>query len=290
MQRQKQTLAVSDFSLDHTLDSGQVFRWSRSPDGAWNGVLGPQFVRLQQHGDRIEIEADDLAAVARCFQWHVNLREIVATFPQDEHLGVATRACWGLRLLRQDPWECLASFIASSTKQIVQIKQIVAHLSRKCGSPITDSGLHAFPPVEAVASSTHEILRDCKLGFRAKYLLGSARTIADGKLDLARIGSMRCDEAREYLCRLPGVGDKIANCVLLFAYAKQEAFPIDVWVERGLRQLYFRGKRKVTARRLREFSQSYFGPNAGYAQQYLFHYLRTQSRSREDLSPHATAK
>lgn len=278
LQRQSETIRVVDFSLDHTLDSGQAFRWRKSTDGAWKGVLGNQVVILHQSNGSIHVEANNLAEVASYFQWHVNLSEIVATFPSDEHMSAAVQSCWGLRLLRQDPWECLASFIASSTKQIVQIKQIVENLSRSCGSRIEDCELHSFPSVEAVAASTQEVLWNCKLGFRARNLLATARMIAEGKVDLARIDSMPSADARAYLCRLPGVGEKIANCVLLFAYGKHEAFPIDVWIERGLRQLYFRGKRNVTAKRLREFSQSYFGPHGGYAQQYLFHHLRTLGR------------
>jgi N-glycosylase/DNA lyase len=279
MQRQKQTLTVADFSLDHTLDSGQAFRWKRGVDGSWIGVVGRQSVRLRQDNDRIEIEADDIATIAGYFQWHVQLREIVAAFPKDEHLDAAVASCWGLRILKQEPWECLASFIASSTKQIVQIKQIVENLARNCGKALSTQHSaisYSFPSVEVVAASTHDVLWNCKLGFRAKYLLGSARRIAEGKLDLQKIDTMRCDEAREYLCQLSGVGEKIANCVLLFAYGKLDAFPIDVWVERGLREMYFRGKRKVTPRRLREFARTYFGPHAGYAQQYLFHYVRTR--------------
>jgi N-glycosylase/DNA lyase len=280
-QRQIQTIRVADYSLDHTLDSGQVFRWRKAADGSWTGVLGRQWVRLRQQGDRIEVEADDPVEVARFFQWDVNLREIVAMFPNDEHLAAAVAACRGLRLLRQDPWECLASFITSSTKQIVQIKQIVENLAKECGSPIAKCGFdaYAFPSVEQVAGSTHEVLWNCKLGFRARNLLASARRIAEGKLDLGRIETLALDEAREHLCALPGVGQKIANCVLLFGYGRAQAFPIDVWVERCLRELYFHGRRKITPGGLREFARSYFGPQAGYAQQYLFHYMRTQKRA-----------
>jgi len=299
LQRQIQVVRAADFSLDHTLDSGQAFRWRRSGDGVWSGIIGQQLVRVRQDGERIEVEADEPGAMAGYFQFHVCLRQIVDSFPRDEHLATATQACWGLRLLKQDPWECLASFIASSTKQIVQIKQIVENLSLRlgnelevggtgvpaCGSLI-DTGrdacatrLFTFPSVETIAGSTHALLWDCKLGFRAKYLLGSARMIAEGKLDLRKVGAMNCDEAREYLCQLPGVGEKIANCVLLFAFGKHEAFPIDVWVERCLREMYFANKRNVKPKRLREFARTYFGPHAGYAQQYLFHYIRTQ-RSR----------
>jgi N-glycosylase/DNA lyase len=194
LQRQIQTIRVTDFSLDHTLDSGQVFRWRKATDGGWNGILGRQRVRLRQTGKQIEIEAEDLGAVARYFQWQVSLPEIVSRFPRDEHLDAAVKACWGLRLLKQDPWECLASFIASSSKQIVQIKQIVHNLSERLGNSHAVRGrnggaetYHSFPPVEAVANSTHDVLWDCKLGFRAKNLLASARMIVEGKINLENV-------------------------------------------------------------------------------------------------------
>jgi N-glycosylase/DNA lyase len=121
-------------------------------------------------------------------------------------------------------------------------------------------------------------LRACALGYRARNLLGTARMIAAGEVDLNAIRAMPDDAARAELCRLPGVGEKVANCVLLFAYERVRAFPIDVWIERVLRENYFRGKRKVTAGRLREFSRDYFGEFGGYAQQYLFHHARSARR------------
>jgi N-glycosylase/DNA lyase len=222
----------------------------------------------------------------------------------------ATAFCRGLRLLRQEPWETLASFICSSTKQIVQIRQIVANLCRELGEPIREKSArasiippalpfghdtcnvqtaegsvpvavalesdvrHAFPSIAAVALTTEARLRACKLGFRAKYLLAAARMIEAGKVRLDAIAGMDYPRAVEELTKLPGVGPKIADCALLFAWGRQEAFPMDVWIERALRQLYFRGQPRVTRRELAGFSRTYFGPHAGYAQQYLFHYVR----------------
>ena len=136
----------------------------------------------------------------------------------------------------------------------------------------------AYPSPQRLAAATEKQLRDCKLGFRARNLVGSARMIAEGKVDLERIATMDDDEALAELCKLPGVGAKVANCVLLFAYGRLRAFPIDVWIERVLREIYFKGRRKVTAKRLRQFSQEYFGPYGGYAQQYLFHHARKTYR------------
>ncbi len=274
-------LTAPDYDLGATLSSGQAFRW-RERDGAWEGVLGAQWVRLRQVEGAIT--ATTAPAVERWdwltdfLQLHVNLRQILATFPDDEPMRSAVAACRGLRLLRQEPWECLASFILSSTKQIVQIQQIVALLCARYGQAITapdDRGqVHAFPRPERLAALSAAQLRECKMGFRAPYLQGTARMLADGEVDLNAIAARSLPEARAELLRLPGVGPKIADCVLLFAFGFPEAFPVDVWIRKALQQFYF-PRRRVTQPRLERFKESHFGPHAGYAQQYLFHYART---------------
>jgi N-glycosylase/DNA lyase len=212
-------------------------------------------------------------------QCGIDLSSILQTFPDDEPMRASTQACRGLRLLRQDPWECLASFILSSTKQIVQIQQIVALLCRHFGEAIPVLPPHeptfAFPSPERIARASEAELRACKMGFRAPYLLQTARTIVSGKLDLEKLRHVPVELARGELMQLHGVGRKIADCVLLFAYDFPTAFPVDVWVMKALRQLYF-PRRRPTAKRLQRFSETHFGPNAGYAQQYLFHYMRTK--------------
>jgi N-glycosylase/DNA lyase len=135
----------------------------------------------------------------------------------------------------------------------------------------------AFPSAERLAITTEAELRACKMGFRAPHLLAAVRKIADGKFDLERLRHLPLARAREELMTLRGVGGKIADCVLLFAYGFDAAFPVDVWVERALRQLYFQ-RRRVSDKRLRHFAATHFGPHAGYAQQYLFHYIRTKMK------------
>jgi N-glycosylase/DNA lyase len=195
-------------------------------------------------------------------------------------MQAAVTACRGLRLLRQDPWECLASFILSSTKQIVQIRQIIRALCDCYGESVAVPPgyppARAFPSPALLAATTEAELRACKMGFRAPYLLAAARRIAAGELDLSRIRHLPVETARAELMELPGVGRKIADCVLLFAYGFQSAFPVDVWVMKALRQLYF-SRRRANLQRLHRFAATHFGPNAGYAQQYLFHYMRTKS-------------
>jgi N-glycosylase/DNA lyase len=224
-------------------------------------------------------------------QTELDLTAVLKTFPDDEPMRAAVAACRGLRVLRQEPWECLASFILSSTKQIVQIRQIVSLLSERFGNPLScpsdtlsppggerdgaRGALFSFPTPQKIAGLTESDLRACKMGFRAPHLLAAARQITDGKLDLDTIRSLPLEEARAELMKLRGVGGKIADCVLLFAYGFDSAFPVDVWIERALRQLYF-PRRRVSEKKLRHFAATYFGPHAGYAQQYLFHYMRTK--------------
>ena len=277
-------LPITDYDLAATLISGQAFRW-RYHDGGWTGIIGKRWVRLRADSTSIFAETavpvDDWVWLTYYLQADLDLRNVVATFPDDEPLRQATLACRGLRLLRQDPWECLASFILSSTKQIVQIQQIVDLICTRFGDSIPTLPPHppafGFPTAEQLARTTETELRACKMGFRAPYLRETAGIIASGSLDLHRLASVPVDVARTELMDLPGVGHKIADCVLLFAYGAQTAFPVDVWVMKALRRLYFPGRRP-TLKRLRRFAETHFGQNAGYAQQYLFHYVRTKAR------------
>jgi N-glycosylase/DNA lyase len=215
-------------------------------------------------------------------QINVNLDSVTRSFPDDEPMRAAVSACRGLRLLRQDPWECLASFILSSTKQIIQIRQIIALLCERYGQPVprpTDEWpAYTFPSASKLATLTEADLRGCKMGFRAPYLLLTARLVAEGKFKLDELEELPVETARLKLMDLPGVGRKIADCVLLFAYGFHSAFPVDVWVLKALRQLYF-PRRRVNIKKLHGFAANHFGPWGGYAQQYLFHYMRTKGRA-----------
>jgi N-glycosylase/DNA lyase len=277
---------VKHYDLAVTLSSGQAFRW-REIGGAWEGVIGSRWVRLRQNADVISAEAvaaNDWRWLRHYLQLNVRLEEILATFPDDEPMRAAVAHCRGMRLLRQEPWETLASFICSSTKQIVQIQQIVALMSDRFGEPLpVPEGVapaFSFPTAARIAGLTEKELRECKLGFRAPYLAGTARALVSGKIDLSRLSELPLDEARAVLVELPGVGLKIADCVLLSAYGHRQAFPVDVWIDRALQQLYF-PKRRAKPPRLRRFIETYFGPHSGYAQQYLFHYMRTGKWSKK---------
>lgn len=280
------TLPVRDYDLTATLSSGQVFNWEQNASG-WTGVVRGRWVLLNSERDAIRAQVtavqNDWSWLMGFLQTEVDLARMIATFPaDDEHLQLAVRACRGLRLLRQDPWECLACFILSSTKQIVQIRQIVRTISERYGEPVAAENCRAaygFPTADRIAALTEADLRACKMGFRAPYLLAAARRVTAGEIELGGLGKLNLEAAREQLLRFDGVGEKIADCVLLFAYGFPGAFPVDVWVRRVLMKYYFRN-RSVRPERLRRFIAQHFGTNAGYCQQYLFHHIRVTNRKR----------
>ena len=269
-------IAAPEFNLRLTLESGQVFHWL--PDGrGYRGLIGERPVWVEQCGSELRVTLGSEARVARYFALDHSLPEIYATFPVDSAMDAALASCRGVRIIRQPLWECLATFITSAMKQVAHIRQMSHAIRQRFGKQIA-SELYAYPEPERLAEASESELRACGLGFRAKNLLGAARMVAKGEVDLEAIRSLPDEAALNELCRLPGVGPKVANCVLLFAYERVRAFPIDVWIERVLRETYFKRKRNVTAKRLREFTESYFGPYGGYAQQYLFHHARSQAR------------
>ena len=277
-------LSLRDYDLAATLDSGQAFRWQRQ-GAAWSGVIGHRWVRLEPVAAGIRAQT---AVPVADWQWltdylqsEVDLTAIQQSFPDDAPMQAALAACPGLRLLRQDPWECLASFMLSSTKQIVQIRQIIALLCERHGTVIEQPEgfpvAQAFPTPGRIAGLSEAELRACKMGFRAPNVLAAARRIAAGEFDLARVGTLPHAAARAELMQLRGVGGKIADCVLLFAYGFNAAFPVDVWIKKALQELYF-PRRRAPEQRLQRFAATHFGEHGGYAQQYLFHYMRTRKR------------
>jgi N-glycosylase/DNA lyase len=285
-------IPAKDFDLEKTLNSGQVFHWIPDGDG-FIGTIGDRPFYFEQRGEilRAKVESgssrlvtnhwlDTNATIRNYFALDHRLTDICRSFPDDPVMNAAADYCRGLRIIRQPKWECLATFICSSMKQVAHIRQISQLLRERFGErrEIDGNVLSAFPATETLANQTETELRKCALGYRAKNLLATARLIASGETDLEEWLQVGDTELRAHLCTLPGVGPKVANCVMLFAYERLRAFPIDVWIERVLRQQYFRGKRKPTTATLRTFSANYFGEHGGYAQQYLFHHARTASR------------
>lgn len=268
-------ISADDFDLTRTLDSGQVFHWGKSGAG-YAGTIGADGVYVEQRRKQLLFNGVAATAIANYFALDHPLAEIRRSFPNDPAMCEACDFCRGLRIMRQPRWECLATFITSSMKQVAHIRQISHILRKRFGKRqrILDFDVHTFPSPNRIAKLTEQDLRACALGYRAKNLLATARLVSSGDADLERWKELSDEGLRARLCELPGVGAKVANCVMLFAYERLQAFPIDVWIERVLKQEYFPKRRKVTAMELRDFCQTYFGEHGGYAQQYLFHHAR----------------
>jgi len=261
--------------LDLTLQSGQVFHWEAHGAG-FAGLVGRVALYLEQRSGELLVTRGRAALARRYLALDHPLDAILAGFPDDPTLREASAACAGMRILRQPLWECLATFITSSMKQVAHIRAMSLAIRERFGVPVRAFGrtFHAYPDADAVAGAGERALRECGLGFRAPNLVRTAATVAAGEADLEGWRALPTGELRERLCGLPGVGVKVANCVLLFAYERLDCIPVDVWIERILRSVYLRGKRKVTAARMARFAAEYFGPYGGYAQQYLFHHAR----------------
>ncbi len=275
-------IQAPDFNLSMTLDSGQVFYW-RQAGGGFVGAMGDEPLYIEQRDKKLAFAGGSADLVSRYFALDHPLPDICASFPEDPAMNEARTFCAGLRIMRQPRWECLASFITSSMKQVAHIRQMSEALRRRFGQKRRIAGydIFTFPSAQAIGQRSEVELRDCALGYRAGHLLGTARRIASGEVDLEAWTSLPDAELRANLCTLPGVGSKVANCVMLFAYERLEAFPIDVWIARVLKDRYFPRKRKLTERQMRDFAQNHFGAHGGYAQQYLFHHARkTTSRKK----------
>ena len=272
-------VSAPDFSLRHTLESGQAFRWKSSSYGGYYGFITNRALRVVQEGDQLIIHTADAsltdAHIRNYFDLDADLNAIVASIDVDGQIHEAIARFRGLRVLRQDPWECLASFVCSSFNNIKRIEGMIERLSDTFGEPASFNGYRgcAFPSAGVLAEVSERRLRTLGLGFRAKYLKATSRMVAQGELPLETLRRVDYVAAKAALLHCDGVGEKVADCLALFALQKYEAFPVDVWVARSMRY-YFRAKR-VTPKQMGEFARVHFGRYAGYAQQYLYHYVRT---------------
>ncbi len=269
---------AADFSLEATLGSGQSFRWT-AHEGWHYGFLGRSVVKIRQEGDRLRYESSDPALTSKrlrhYFALDLNLPEILSSINVDMQVHEAIVRHRGLRILRQDGWETLASFICASFNNIKRIEGMIERLCQAYGDPVSLNGFRgfSFPGPETIARASERQLRSLGLGYRAPYLRATAQGVAEGRLPLEQLRRVEYAATKRALLLCDGVGDKVADCVALFGFEKYEAFPIDVWMERVMRY-YFR-HRRATRGRLHDYALRHFGPYAGYAQQYLYHHART---------------
>jgi N-glycosylase/DNA lyase len=279
------------FDLDFSLCCGQVFRWKKV-DGWWYGVVGENVLKIQQCGSELEFEGVEAEFVRNYFGLEDDLKQINTCISKDDFIKKALHQFEGLRIVRQVPWECLISFICATYKSIAAIELMLSKLSAKFGEKTVFDGMdfYTFPRVEKLAFASEASLLECGLGYRAKYVQATAKKIYEEKISLESFKCMPYLDARKKLVEFPGVGLKVADCVLLFSMEKMEAFPVDVWVKRIILNHYANQLPQDFVKKLKshdsltngeyqkvnDFARGYFGKYAGYAQEYLFHYERTQ--------------
>ncbi len=286
------------FSLDFTLRCGQAFRWQKTGEW-WYGVVHENVVKARQNGEIVEFQTYprklSSAFIESYFRLDDDLPEIYSSILKDEHIRAAVEGFKGLRLMRQEPWECLISYICATYKNIPAIKDMILNMSKRFGKKLLFDGLefYTFPKPRDLANTSIEELKACKLGFRAERVLEVFRKASIGEFNLEALRELSYREARDELMKLPGVGPKVADCVLLFSLDKLEAFPIDVWMKRIFMEYYsdyFEPSfvKKVLSRRsltrgeynrIGFFGRTYFGKFVGYAQEYLYHFKRCMSKS-----------
>lgn len=294
------------FSLPYTLDSGQAFRW-RSDGNFWYGVVGKGVLKVRQDGTSLVCSSSsdvlDTQAVYRYFGLGEDLEKILASVMKDSYITSAVQTFYGLRIMRQDVWECLLSFVIATNSNIPRIKGMISNICQRYGEKVAFDGqeFFLFPSPDALSRATPTDLEACGLGYRARYVKNISELVDSGYIDLEELRLHDYARAKELLTEevlgkktLMGIGPKVADCVLLFSCDKNSAFPIDVWMARVLATEYptlFRGEvgsklaskvagqtslSEATYEQVSSIAREYFGEYAGYAQQYLFHHARTK--------------
>ena len=254
------------FNLSLCLDCGQAFRWTKK-DNIWQGVAYGKHLKVEQAENEIifyDCTEDDFNNIwRRYFDLDRDYNKIIKSY-DDESLLVACNAYPGIRILKQDEWEALCSFIISANNNIPRIKGIISRLCEQFGDEI--DGGYTFPTAEKLSTLTVEDLAPIRSGFRAKYIIDAAQKISSGEVDIEEVKALTFDEAKAQLLKIKGVGEKVAQCTLLYGFGRVEAFPRDVWVNRIVAELYPQGLPQC------------MNGTEGIAQQYLFHWRRNTTR------------
>jgi len=275
-----QSLILSDnqsFDLASTLSCGQVFGWEQTEGGWWQGSLCRSVMRVRQEDRTLLFEGVDEETLVRYFALDLDLNKILSSVSRDEFIAAAIESRRGLRIVRQDPWECLLSYLCAQNANIPFITRMLSSLRQNFGDKLDSpwGTFQSLPRPEVLAALSHEDIATCRPGYRGSYILGTARQIASDPGWEMRIRELPYQEAADDLMKLSGVGPKVADCLLLFGFQKYEAFPVDVWIRRIMQEHYLSPETSCTLtrsayRRIGTFSRDYFGDYAGYAQEYLY--------------------
>jgi len=264
----------SIINVENSINSGQVFLWKKNKNH-WYGVNGQDILRVDKNG----VIKSFLNSKVDFFRKKDNLDDIIKYISKDKIVKKAVKRYTGLRILRQDPFQCLISFIVSSNSNIQKIKMNLEELSKKFGVRITyeNQEFFLFPKVEKLAKASINEIKSCGVGYRSKFIKEAAKMVLFKKIDFEYLKKCNYHETRERICTIPGVGNKVADCVMLFSLEKLDAFPLDRWMIRILEKYYsdrFQIDTKTITEKqyriLHEKILNYFGPYAGYSQQFLF--------------------
>lgn len=269
---------VCDFDIAEILECGQCFNFNCLGDHDYELVAYKSYLHVRQEGQRVIFYDTSLDAFTSVWKAYFDLDTDYGMIKKslieaDDRLAEAIEAKKGIRIIKQDFFETLISFIISQNNNIPRIKKIIQTLSCRYGActlSVPGREIYAFPELEAMKAVTEEELRALKVGFRAPYIVDAVSKVAGGTIDETCLRNMSTAEARSCLMSIKGVGEKVANCVLLFGLGRMDAFPVDVWMKRIMEHMYFEGDTKKET--IESFACEKFGSLAGYAQQYLFFY------------------
>lgn len=259
------------FNLDLTVSCGQAFRW-RKTDDFWYAPVNDAVWKVKQSENTLYYEGADEDELIDYFALDIPLDDILKDIDRDELIHSAVESCRGLRIIRQPRWECLISYICATCANIPGITMRIENLSKRFGECAKLDGheFYTFPKPENIAEACLSDVRECKVGYRDKFISGAAKYVCDEPDRLEKIARLDYEDAKSELMKLNGVGPKVADCVLLFAFEKYEAVPVDVWIERILRTKYIGGDKKLSYAKASLYAREHFGKFAGYAQEYLF--------------------
>ncbi|PYG84840.1 N-glycosylase/DNA lyase [Ruminiclostridium sufflavum DSM 19573] len=268
---------VRDFDLTHIFECGQCFRWIKQKDGSYNGIVKERFANVSFSDGILRItnagEQDFINIWYEYFDLGTDYSKIKDILQKDDILKEAIKTGFGIRLLRQDLWEMLISFIISANNMIPRIMKTVDSLSVLKGRCIEeDNNAYGFPGINELAGAALDEIQQCRAGFRCKYIYQTSQMIYKNPVTRDMLQDMETEEARKELMKFPGVGPKVADCILLFSGLKFNVFPTDVWVKRVMEELYF--KKEASLTEIQGFAKENFGELTGYAQQYLFYHAR----------------
>lgn len=269
---------IRDFDLTHTFECGQCFRWNRVDDYSYLGVAMGKALKIELHDGVVVMYDTSVDDFNDIWQYYFDLPrdygKIKSRLSEDVVLKNACEYGWGIRILKQDSWECLVSFIISASNHIPRIKKIIQLLCENFGDELSYMGntYFTFPSADTIAKLTLDDLSVIRAGFRDKYILAAAKMVTGGEINLCGINRLSNADLKKTLMQIPGVGNKVADCILLFAYARHNSFPVDVWLKRIMEHYYFENKQRIDD--IQAFSTEKFGELGGFAQQYLFYYGR----------------